>query len=61
MENKKTGSGVRQTSDRPIARINFWTIRTTVCPEAYIDVTAAPGQEFTWKINYEFYTIPPTK
>jgi hypothetical protein len=61
VENKKTGSGVRQTSDRPIARINFWTIRTTVCPEAYIDVTAAPGQEFTWKINYEFYTIPPTK
>jgi len=61
VENRKTGAGVRQTSDRPIARINFWSIRTTVCPEAYIDVTAAPGQEFTWKINYEFYTVPPAK
>jgi hypothetical protein len=55
-ENRKTGAGVRQTSDRPIVRINYWSIRSTACPEAYIHVSAAPGKSFTWKISYEFYT-----
>jgi hypothetical protein len=60
VENRRTGAGVRQTSDHPIARINFWSIRNTVCPEAYIDLKIEPGQEAAWRINYEFYTFPPT-
>lgn len=56
VENTKTGAGVRQTSDRPVSRINYWSIRSTACPEAYIHMNIAPGKEFTWKINYEFYT-----
>ena len=56
VENLKTGAGVRQTCDRPIVRINYWSIRSTPCPEAYIHVKAAPGETFTWKISYEFYT-----
>jgi len=55
-ENVKTGAGVRQTSDRPLTRINYWSIRSTACPEAYIHMSIQPGQEFTWKIAYEFYT-----
>jgi hypothetical protein len=55
-ENQKTGAGVRQTSDRPLTRINYWSIRSTACPEAYIHMSIEPGQEFTWKINYDFYT-----
>ena len=58
VENRKSGAGVRQTADRPIAKINFWSIRSTVCPEAYIDMQIEPGREFTWTINYEFYTVP---
>ncbi len=54
-ENTKTGAGVRQTSDRPIVRINYWSIRTTACPEAYIRMNIEPGKEFTWKIMYNFY------
>ncbi len=57
VENRKTGAGVRQTSNRPISRFNFWSIRTTVCPEAYIDMKIQPGEEFTWRIAYEFYTV----
>jgi hypothetical protein len=56
VENRKTGAGVRQTSDRPLTRINYWSIRTTACPEAYIHMDIKPGKEFTWKIAYEFYT-----
>lgn len=55
-ENLKTGAGVRQTCDRPIVRINYWSIRSTACPEAYIHMDVAPGKTFTWKIAYEFYT-----
>jgi hypothetical protein len=36
----------------------FWSIRTVLCPEAYINIELEPGQEFTWKVNYEFYTLP---
>jgi hypothetical protein len=61
VENRKTGAGVRQTADHPLARINFWSIRNTVCPEAYIDLKVAPGQEATWRITYEFYTFPAMK
>jgi hypothetical protein len=55
-ENLKTGAGVRQTSDRPLVRINYWSIRTTACPEAYIRMRIEPGKEFTWRIEYDFYT-----
>jgi len=55
-ENTKTGAGVRQTSDRPLVRINYWSIRSTACPEAYIRMNIEPGKEFTWKIQYDFYT-----
>jgi hypothetical protein len=56
VENLKTGAGVRQTADRPLSRMNYWSIRSTACPEAYIHMNIEPGKEFTWKINYEFYT-----
>ena len=61
VENRKSGAGVRQTSDRPLAKLVFWSIRSTVCPEAYIDIKVDPGQEFTWRIAYDFYTLPASK
>ena len=57
IENSRTGFGIRQTSDRAMSRLNFWSIRTTVCPEAYIDMHIAPGQSFRWRIRYEFYAL----
>ncbi|HEV2446787.1 MAG TPA: hypothetical protein VGS58_12730, partial [Candidatus Sulfopaludibacter sp.] len=54
VENRAAGAGVRQTADRPISRMYFWSIRSTVCPEAYIDMHIEPGKEFTWNISYEF-------
>jgi hypothetical protein len=57
VENRKAGAGVRQTSDRPMAKLVLWSIRTTVCPEAYIDMKIEPGKEFTWRIAYEFYVF----
>ena len=61
LENRKTGAGVRQTGDRPISKINLWSPRTTICPEAYIDLAIAPGQESSWRITYEFYQVAPSR
>jgi hypothetical protein len=55
VENQKTGVGVEQTGDTPMSRFNFWSPRTTVCPEAYIHLVIAPGQTAHWNIRYRFY------
>jgi hypothetical protein len=58
IENRKTGAGVHITGDRPLAKMYFWSIKTVACPEPYIRIQAAKGQEVKWRIVYEFYTIP---
>jgi hypothetical protein len=57
IENKISGAGVHITCDQPIQKLNFWCCYTTLCPEPYISVKVEPGKEFTWKIQYEFYTL----
>jgi hypothetical protein len=57
VENRKTGAAVRQTSDRPLAKLVVWSPRSTVCPEAYIDLNVAPGQETGWTIRWEMYEV----
>lgn len=56
VENRKAGAGVRITADRPLADMVFWSIRTTACPEAYVSMHIEPGQEYTWRIAYNFFT-----
>lgn len=58
IENRKTGAGIRVTGDQPLARLNFWSVRTTVCPEAYVDVKAEPGKDTSWRLTYDFYSLP---
>ena len=60
VENKKTGAGVRITSDTPLSDFVFWTSPTTSCPEAYIHVKAARGKPMNWKIVYDFYSLNQT-
>ena len=57
VENRKTGAGVRQTGDRQMSKLHLWSIRTTVCPEAFIDLRIEPGKESSWRITYEFYQV----
>jgi hypothetical protein len=55
VENRNTGVGVEQTSNSPISQLNFWSIRTTICPEAYIHVNVQPGATTNWNIRYRFF------
>ena len=56
IENSRTGAGVEQSADVPLALLHLWSIRSTVCPEAYIHVSIPPGQTAHWTIRYRFYT-----
>jgi hypothetical protein len=55
VEDTKTGVGVEQSGDNPLSLINFWSPRTTICPEAYHHLVIAPGQTVHWNIRYRFY------
>lgn len=57
VENSATKAGVRQLGNRPISTVNFWSIRTTVCPEAYVHIKVKPGQSMRWAIHYQFYEL----
>ncbi len=55
VEDTRTGTGVEQTADKPLSRFNFWSVRTTVCPEGYIHLSIPPGQTAHWTIRYRFF------
>ena len=57
VENAKAGIGVHEVGNRPIEKLYFWSIPTTVCPEIYIHMDIKPGHDFHWQIAYEFYTL----
>ncbi len=56
VENAKTGAGVRLVGDKPLSRVVFWSIRTVLSPEPYIEMKIEPRHESRWVLNYEFYT-----
>ena len=58
IENRRLGAGVRVTADRPLSRLALWAIRAPLSIEPFIDMNIEPGTEFTWRINYEYYTLP---
>jgi hypothetical protein len=57
VENIKSGAGVRITCNQPLLKLVFWCSSTTVCPEPYIQIKVKSGQEFSWKISYNYYTF----
>jgi hypothetical protein len=58
VENRRLVAGVRITADRPLAKAALWAIRAPLSMEPFIDMNIEPGKDFTWKIRYEFYTVP---
>lgn len=57
VENRTAGFGVRQVGDQPISKLVFWSIRTTVCPEAYVRLSVKSGETARWKITYQVYPL----
>ena len=57
IENRKTGAAVRARIDRPMDMIRYWSPRTTLCPEPFINLSIKPKQADRWSIHYTFYTV----
>lgn len=57
IENRSTRAGVKIHSNRPLTKLSFWSISTTICPEPFIRVKADPGETFEWETTYTFYTF----
>jgi hypothetical protein len=55
VENTKEKIGAHIVGDKPLSKLVFWSIRKTVCPEAYVSMKVEPGKTSEWKITYEFY------
>jgi len=47
-------------ADRPLDSESLWSIRAVVAMEPFVAISIEPGQEFTWKSTYEYYTLPET-
>jgi hypothetical protein len=61
IENRSVGAGMRIRGDRPLSKMYFWSIRSVLSVEPFVAVTIEPGSEFTWKLSYDFYTLPPSR
>jgi hypothetical protein len=61
IENSKLGMGMRFNTDRPLTNEALWSIRAVVGVEPFIALAIEPGNEFTWKTTYNYYTLPVGK
>jgi hypothetical protein len=58
IENSRLGAGMRITGDRPLSSESLWSIRAVLAMEPFVSVAIEPGNEFTWKGTYNYYTLP---
>jgi len=59
VENKNTGAAARITCDKPLAKLSFWCASSTICPEPFIHIKVNPGETFSWRIFYKYYSLKP--
>jgi len=57
IENTKVGAGVRYSGNRPLWDVGYWSIRTVLAAEPFINFDIVPGAEYTWTLTYDYYTI----
>ena len=55
VENSRFGAGYRVRGDRPLSRVVFWSIRSVLAIEPYVDIKIPTGQEFSWSYTYTYH------
>jgi hypothetical protein len=58
IENRAVKAGVRMQADKPLVKFQFWSPRTTLCPEPFIGIALEPGQADRWTLRYQFFETP---
>lgn len=61
IENSKVGAGVHYSGNRPLWNVGYWSIRSVLAVEPFINIDIAPGAEYTWTLTYDYYTLPGSK
>jgi hypothetical protein len=54
MRHTPTGVTVRVTSDKPPSKFNVWGMKTTICPEPFLQFDLEPGKKVAWTWKYVF-------
>ena len=54
MRHALSGVSVRVTGDRPPSKFNVWGMKTTLCPEPFLQFDIEPGKKATWGWKYQF-------
>jgi len=60
VENRRTGAAVHVRGDQPVAVWRFYAEKTAACPEPFVRIQVAPGEEKAWKWDYTFTAGPKT-
>ncbi len=50
-----TGAGMTFSVDKPLYRMAFWACKTTLCPENFTWISAAPGKTEHWTSDYTLF------
>lgn len=58
IEHEPAGAGVRIRGSLPLSRLVFWCMRRTFCPEPYVHITVPPGKRVSWRLTYDFFSLP---
>ncbi len=51
----KSGYGVRIRADRPVTRLLWWSVPSTMGIEPYMDVKVKPGETVRWTHTLDYY------
>jgi hypothetical protein len=57
VSNRKTGASVHIQGDRPIEKFIYWSIRTTLCPEPYMQAGSGAGGRDQMDLHVSFRVI----
>ncbi|MCX7933721.1 MAG: hypothetical protein N3A66_00500 [Planctomycetota bacterium] len=49
---RRTGTKLKISGDWPIAKFCVYAEASAVCPEPFLDINLAPGEEISWRIVY---------
>ena len=61
VENTASGAGIEIKGSLPLAQFHFFAAQTCVCPEPFVELKIAPGEEAEWRSDYTLLTVPGRK
>ena len=58
VENVTSHAGVKIQGDQPVQYFHFFGVSSAACPEPFLDIHLAPGEQTEWGSTYTFFETP---